>query len=68
MRTQAEREAVRERIRQHALANAARVGITFRCQMAGDDTGQHRACRGESPGGAGCLCRCHDNPGVITER
>jgi hypothetical protein len=40
--------------------------VTIRCKMLADDMDNpgHRLCQGESRGGAGCLCRCHDNPGA----
>lgn len=70
--TLAERQELRERIRQRALEDAERriaeSGLTLRCRNAGDDKGSHAICQGESPGGAGCLCTCHDNPGVTVEQ
>lgn len=76
----AERQSARQRIRERAFADAEHkartAGLTMRCERAMALEGaspelisaEHRACRGESPGGAGCLCECHDNPGVtITE-
>jgi hypothetical protein len=67
----AERRELREQYRQRAVAGAeeraARAGLTLRCQRAGDRAAEHRACQGESRGGAGCLCTCHDNPGVTVE-
>ena len=63
-----EREALRRRYREQALAEAAGRGLTLRCQRArrldGADPAlvraEHQACRGESRGGGGCLCECHD--------
>ena len=68
----AERQAARKRYRDQAIARAERTGLTNRCAElldAMDDPG-HRLCQGESRGGAGCLCRCHDNPGaaVVSRR
>lgn len=61
-KTLPERKAARERIREHALAQAERTGLTIRCASLLDDMDNpdHGLCRGETPGGAGCLCRCHD--------
>lgn len=64
----ADREDLRSRIREEALARAALTGLTFRCQLAIQRTDQsdpltvaeHLFCRGEEPGNAGCLCICHD--------
>jgi hypothetical protein len=57
-----ERAALRERYRQDAIKRAERLGRTFRCWNLADDMDNpdHRLCRGEERGGAGCLCRCHD--------
>lgn len=66
--TFAEREAQRERYRLRALAEAAVTGLTLRCRYATESAlgpEYHEGCLGESPGGAGCLCRCHDNPGAV---
>jgi hypothetical protein len=62
----AERQAARKRLRDEAIARAERLGMTLRCQMLADDMDNpgHQLCQGESRGGAGCLCRCHDNPGA----
>lgn len=64
----AKRQAERQRYRDRALAAAERIGVTLRCQRAMDGIDDHRLCRGESHGGSGCLCTCHDNPGVAIER
>ncbi len=58
-----ERIRLRERYRQAAIEQAAKRGVTLRCQHLADDMDNpgHRLCQGEQPGGAGCLCRCHDN-------
>lgn len=58
----AERIAARNRYREQAIAQAERKGLTLRCQDLLDDMDNpdHRLCRGEDDGGAGCLCRCHD--------
>jgi hypothetical protein len=63
----AERQAARQRYRDQAIARAALLGVTSRCQVLADDMDNpdHQLCRGESRGGAGCLCRCHDNPGAV---
>lgn len=71
--TLAERQELREQIRQRAMADAERwiaeSGLTLRCREAGDDRRMHAMCLGESPpAGVGCLCTCHDNPGVTIER
>jgi len=57
----AEREAMRRKYRDKALAQAARMGVTLRCRRHLDDLDHpdHQLCRGELPGGAGCLCCCH---------
>lgn len=62
-----ERQAQRQRYRDRALEQAEQMGLTMRCQgaIALGSEEEHRRCRGESPGGAGCLCTCHDNPGVV---
>lgn len=58
------RRELRELIlkREHELADkrAREAGLTLRCLRAGDNSGEHRRCRGEMPGGVGCLCGCHD--------
>lgn len=69
----AERQEMRELIRQRAMAEAERriaeSGLTIHCREAGDSKGAHAMCRGESPPvGTGCLCTCHDNPGVTIEQ
>jgi hypothetical protein len=69
----AERQELREDIRRRALADAERhaavAGLTPRCQRAMDGIGDHTLCQGESPpAGTGCLCTCHDNPGVTIEQ
>jgi hypothetical protein len=60
----AERQAARKRYRDQAIARAEQIGVTIRCQVLADDmdNSDHQLCRGESRDGAGCLCRCHDNP------
>jgi hypothetical protein len=57
-----ERQAQRARYRARAIASAERMGVTQRCASLLDDMDNpgHRLCRGEDPGNAGCLCRCHD--------
>jgi hypothetical protein len=61
-RTRAEREAQRQLYLARALVTAAQMGVTLRCRRVIGDLAspQHKICRGEGPGGAGCLCRCHD--------
>ncbi len=63
-----EREALRQRYLDKAIAQAARMGVTGRCRrVLGDlDSPDHQLCRGEAPGGVGCLCKCHDKPGAVT--
>lgn len=61
---------------QRAYERAARYGLSMRCARAMLMTGgdpelvraEHGRCRGEEPGGAGCLCQCHDDSrgGVIS--
>jgi hypothetical protein len=68
----AERQEMREQIRQRAFADAERKaaesGLTLRCQRASEGRDDHAICKGESPpAGGGCLCTCHDNPGVTVE-
>lgn len=61
-RTQAEREAQRQRYVDEAIQRAKQLGVSIRCVEAerfGVEA-DHRLCRGESRGGSGCLCRCHD--------
>jgi len=61
-RTQTDREAMRQRYVNEAILRAKFLGMTLRCQDA-ERTGNeadHKFCRGESRGGSGCLCRCHD--------
>ena len=62
----AERQAARQYYRDQAIARAEQMGVTIRCQVLADDMDNpdHQFCRGESRNGAGCLCRCHDNPGA----
>jgi hypothetical protein len=62
-----EREALRKRYLDKAVASAAKTGLTGRCKRVLADLASpdHRLCRGENPGGTGCLCRCHDNPGAV---
>ena len=57
------RDAARSRYRDEAIRAAALKGMTMRCQGLQHDLldPDHRLCRGEQPGNAGCLCRCHDN-------
>jgi hypothetical protein len=69
-----ERRKLREEIlaRELALAHqrASEAGLTLRCQDAMRLTGvQHASCEAEDPGGAGCLCQCHDviSEGVVSE-
>lgn len=65
-RSLAERQAARARYRQEAIARAEGMGLTLRCRDLLDDMDnpEHGLCRGEDPGGSGCLCRCHDKPGT----
>jgi hypothetical protein len=68
----AERQELREQIRQRAVARAERIAaeacLTIRCQRASEGRDDHRLCQGESsPAATGCLCTCHDNPGVTVE-
>jgi hypothetical protein len=58
----AERQDARRRYRDQAIRRAERLGVTIRCCVLADDLDHpdHRLCRGEDCGGAGCLCRCHD--------
>jgi hypothetical protein len=62
----AERKTLRQKYRAEAIARAEQMGRTLRCRDLADDMDDpgHRLCRGESRGGSGCLCRCHDNPGA----
>jgi hypothetical protein len=67
----AEREAKRQSVRDAAIARAVaeaeRMFMTARCHLAvRSDWGPefHAPCRGDVPGNSGCLCRCHDDPGV----
>jgi hypothetical protein len=61
------RQGLRRHYREQAIAQAELTGLTLRCRnLAGDmDNPGHRLCQGESPGGAGCLCRCHDHPDPV---
>jgi hypothetical protein len=58
----------RQQLRKHyldaAVARGEKMGLTLRCQRVADDLASpdHQSCRGEQPGGTGCLCRCHDHP------
>lgn len=65
--TLSERQALRRRYRERAIASATVMGLTIRCQALLDDLDDpdHRLCRGESRDGAGCLCKCHDNQGAV---
>jgi hypothetical protein len=65
-RTLAERKAARQKIREGAIKRAEHLGMTLRCQTLADDMDHpnHALCRGEEPGNAGCLCRCHDAQAV----
>lgn len=58
-----QRQALREKYLGAALAQAAKMGLTGRCKRVLDNLASpdHERCRGEEPGGAGCLCRCHDS-------
>lgn len=59
-----EREAIRQRLRNYALAHALDHHITARCRWAtenGAPESDHQ-CRG-FPGSASCLCTCHDRTG-----
>jgi hypothetical protein len=63
----AQRNVLRERYRHAAIAQAASRGLTERCRIATlglSEPSAHQMCRGEMPGNSGCLCLCHDNPGV----
>jgi len=62
-----EREALRQRYLDKAVAQAARMGVTGRCRRVLGDLAHpdHGICRGECPGGVGCLCKCHDKPGAV---
>ena len=57
-----ERQAARRRYREHAIKESQRRGLTGRCAGLMDDLDHpgHRLCQGESRGGVGCLCFCHD--------
>ena len=57
-----ERVALRKHYREQAIRRAERTGLSARCADSLDDmdSRSHEACLGETPGGAGCLCRCHD--------
>jgi hypothetical protein len=61
-----QRQAMRQRYLDKAASNAERMGLTARCKRVVSDLDHpdHQVCRGEDPGGAGCLCRCHDR--VVT--
>lgn len=67
------RDNLRAAIREEELAKAIRrseaMYLTQTCRQAmaltgAEDAGYvrdlHGQCRGEIPGGVGCLCRCHD--------
>ena len=60
--SRAAREAQRQRYLDRAVQQAALAGVTLRCRRVASDLDHpdHQVCRGEGPGGAGCLCRCHD--------
>ena len=62
----ADRKALRQHYRAEAIKRAELLGMTLRCQHVADDmdSPEHQLCRGEERGGAGCLCRCHDQPDV----
>lgn len=77
------REELRERIRQEELERAIRraeyMYVSSFCRNAlaltltGTEDAEyvrdlHGQCRGEIPGGSGCLCRCHDvvGEGVVS--
>ncbi len=79
--TIAAREQLRTVIREEELAKAMRrteaMYLTHDCRQAMALTGTedagyvhdlHGQCRGEIPGGVGCLCRCHDviGEGIVT--
>jgi len=63
-----EREALRQRYLDKAVAQAARMGVTGRCRRVLGDLAHpdHGICRGECPGGVGCLCKCHDHAESVT--
>lgn len=60
--TLSERVARRQHYRDQAIRRAERTGLSARCAASLDDmdSRDHELCRGEDPGGSGCLCRCHD--------
>lgn len=65
-RTTAERQARRQASTDQVIAAAARAwwpACSGRCQAAlryGHGQETHGLCQGESRGGVGCLCPCHD--------
>ena len=63
-----ERLELRQRYLDKAVTQARRMGVTGRCRRVLDDLEHpdHQLCRGENPGGTGCLCPHHDHPGAVT--
>ncbi len=57
-----QRQVLRQKFLDAAVARAETTGLTARCKRVASDLDHpdHHLCRGESAGGAGCLCRCHD--------
>lgn len=65
-----DRQKLREGILQYELSRARKRAATscrsltcVRAMQAWGETAAylHGQCGGEEPGGAGCLCECHDN-------
>ena len=59
--TLTEREAIRERLRNYALAHALDQYLTMRCRWADENAvpGPDHECVGLA-GSLTCLCTCHD--------
>lgn len=70
------RESLREQEVEKAIRRAEKLHLSSTCingmaATGGADPGYaralHQQCRGELPGGIGCLCLCHDVIQVETE-
>ena len=71
-RTSADREAARQSYIDAAVQRARYMGLSMRCEWAHQwgrslNDPEHGMCRGESRGGAGCLCQCHDPAAEVIE-
>lgn len=60
------REEMLQRAVDRAVRQAQRVHRSLTCNDAMQAWGEtaaklHGSCRGEEPGGIGCLCECHDD-------